>query len=98
MSDTGTRIPEVDPVGEALHSLRMSGTFYCRSELTAPWGVELPPMASVLMFHVMTSGRCWLEAEGAEPTLLQPGDLALVPHGEGHRLVSEPGMPAAKLF
>ena len=32
-----------DPLGEALHVLRMSGTFYCRSELTAPWGLDLPP-------------------------------------------------------
>ena len=34
----------VDPVGEALHFLRMSGTFYCRSEFTAPWGLALPAM------------------------------------------------------
>ena len=82
MSDPWT---PVDPLGEALHFLRMSGTFYCRSEFTAPWGLELPPMPGCLMFHVVTSGRCWLEVEGAEPRLLQPGDLALVPHGEGHR-------------
>jgi AraC-like DNA-binding protein len=88
----------VDPIGEALHFLRMSGTFYCRAEFTAPWGLALPAMKNCLMFHVVTSGRCWLEVEGAEPRQLQPGDLALVPHGEGHRLASEPGVPAAKLF
>jgi AraC-like DNA-binding protein len=88
----------VDPLGEALHFLRMSGTFYARSELTEPWGVALPPMSDFLMFHVVTSGRCWLEVEGAEGRLLHPGDLALVPHGEGHRLVSKPGGPAADLF
>ena len=33
-----------------------------------------------------------------EPRLLRPGDLALVPHGEGHRLVSAPGVPAVGLF
>ena len=88
----------VDPLGEALHFLRMSGTFYARSELTEPWGLTLPPMDEFLMFHVVTSGRCWLEVEGAERRLLQPGDLALVPHGQGHRLVSEPGGPAADLF
>jgi len=88
----------VDPLGEALHFLRMSGTFYCRSEFTAPWALALPPMSGCLMFHVVTSGRCWLEVEGAEQRLLQPGDLALVPHGEGHRLASEPGIAAAKLF
>jgi AraC-like DNA-binding protein len=49
------------------------------------------------MFHVVTSGRCWLEVDG-EATCLQPGDLALLPHGEGHVLASEPGARAAALF
>ena len=88
----------VDPLGEALHFLNMSGVFYTRSEFTAPWGLALPAFPDCLMFHVVTSGRCWLEIEGADPRLLQPGGLALVPHGEGHRLLSEPGVPAAKLF
>jgi AraC-like DNA-binding protein len=87
----------VDPLGEALHFLRMSGTFYCRSELTAPWALALPAASGCLSFHVVTAGRCWLEVEGAEPFPLQPGDLALVPHGEGHRLSSAPGVPAPRL-
>jgi AraC-like DNA-binding protein len=87
-----------DPVGEALHNLRMDSSLYTRSEFTAPWGLALPPLPGHLMFHVVTSGRCWLEVEGAEPRTLQPGDLALVSQGEGHRLASEPGAAAAKLF
>ena len=86
--------PPVDPLGEALHALRMNGAFYCRSELTAPWGLTLPPMPAYVWFHVVTSGRMWLEAGDAERRLLGPGDLALVPHGEGHVLRSEPGAPA----
>ena len=39
-----------------------------------------------------------LEVEGCEGHVLEPGDFALVPHGAGHRLASEPGVPAAKLF
>jgi AraC-like DNA-binding protein len=50
------------------------------------------------MFHVVTSGRCWLEVAGAEPRPLQPGDLALVPHGAGHALASAPGVAGAPLF
>lgn len=50
------------------------------------------------MFHVVTSGRCWLEGEEVGPHLLEPGVFALVPHGEGHRLLSTPGVAAAKLF
>jgi AraC-like DNA-binding protein len=86
--------PPADPLGDALHLLRMNGAFYCRSELTAPWGLTLPPMPAYLWFHVVTSGRMWLEAGDGEARLLGPGDLALVPHGEGHVLRSEPGAAA----
>jgi AraC-like DNA-binding protein len=88
----------VDPLGEALYFLRMSGTFYSCCELSAPWGLTLPPFPGAMMFHVVTAGRCWLEVSGADRRLLQPGDLALVPHGEGHRLTSEPDAPAPGLF
>lgn len=89
--------PIAEPLGKALHFLRMSGVFYCRSEFTAPFGLALPSMQGCLMFHFVTSGRCWLEVDATQ-RLLQPGDLALVPHGEGHRLVSERGVLAAPLF
>jgi AraC-like DNA-binding protein len=88
----------LDSLGEALHVLRMRGTFYSRCELTAPWGLILPAFPESMMFHVVTSGRCWLEVDGAEPRLLQPGDLGLVPHAEGHRLASEPGVAGVDLF
>jgi AraC-like DNA-binding protein len=83
-----------DPLGEALHFLRMNGAFYCRSELSAPWGLTLPPMPGYLWFHVVVSGRLWLEAGGDTARTVGPSDLALVPHGEGHVLRSEPGAPA----
>jgi len=88
----------VDPLGETLHFLRMSGVMYCRSEFTAPWALALPAFEDCLMFHVVTSGRCRLEVEECDDRVLQPGDFALVPHGAGHRLASEPGVPAARLF
>ena len=88
----------VDPLGEALHFLHMSGVFYTRSEFTAPWALALPAFPDCLMFHVVTSGQCWVEIEDAEPQLLQTGDLALVPHGEGHQILSEHGVPPGKLF
>ena len=87
-----------DPLGEALHFLRMSGVVYSRSELTAPWGLDLPAMPDCVMFHVLTSGRCWLEIEGAESRTLQPGEFTLVPHGEGHRISDAKGSPTVKLF
>jgi AraC-like DNA-binding protein len=38
-----------------------------------------------------------LQIDGEEGCLLQPGDLAIVPHGQGHRLSSERGVAAPEL-
>ncbi len=86
--------PPADPLGEALHFLRMNGAYYCRSELTAPWGLTIPPTPGYLWFHVVTSGRLWLETGDEERDWIQLGDLALVPHGDGHVLRSDPGVAA----
>jgi AraC-like DNA-binding protein len=87
-----------DPLGEALHLVRMNGAFYCRSELTAPWGLTLPPMPAYMWFHVVTAGGVWLETDEADATFLRPGDFALVSHGQGHRLRSEPGAAAPDIL
>ena len=90
--------PSVDPLGEALHFLRMSGSFYCRSEVTAPWSVTMPVVDDCLMFHVVTGGECWIAVPGVEPRLLRSGDFALVPHGQGHAFYSDAAVPAVALF
>jgi AraC-like DNA-binding protein len=86
--------PTADPLGDALHFLRMSGAFYCRSELTDPWGLSLPALPDYLWFHVVTAGSMWLELPAAEPERLERGEMALVTHGTGHTLRGEPGAPA----
>jgi AraC-like DNA-binding protein len=86
-----------DPLGAALHFLRMTGIFYSRCELTAPWGLTLPVFQDCMMFHVVTEGKLLLEVDGAR-SWLRKGDLALVPHGEGHRLLGEENAPAPGLF
>ena len=87
--------PVADPLGEALHVLRMDGVFYCRSELGEPWGMTLPATPGCLWFHVVTSGGCRLTVEGGgggrgTEHVLRPGELALVPHGAGHVLRHAP--------
>jgi Cupin len=88
----------VDPLGEALHFLRMTGVLYCRGEFTAPWAIAFPAFDDCLMFHVVTSGRCVLEIDGCEDHVLQSGHFALVPHGTGHRLTSEHGVTPVSLL
>src|SRR5918992_4000167 len=93
LMDVPDPFPPADPLGEALHFLRMNGAYYCRSELTAPWGLTLPATPGYLWFHVVTAGRMRLETRD-QASAIQLGDLALVPHGEGHVLRSEPGAAA----
>jgi len=99
MLRTNTKIPTLsDPLGETLHFLRLTGTLYSRAELTAPWGVELPAFENCMMFHIITSGSCWLEIKGEEPRLLQQGSLVLIPHGQGHTIRNSPNDKAVPLF
>ncbi|WP_106398636.1 AraC family transcriptional regulator [Actinocorallia populi] len=87
-----------DPLGEVLHQLRLTGTLYCRAELTAPWGVEVPELPGSMTLQVVTAGRCLLEVGDAEPIPLRQGSLTLIPHGVPHRLRSGPGAGIVPLF
>ena len=87
-----------DPLGEALHALRLSGAFFCRSELKAPWGIELPPMPDSLMFHIVTGGSAWITFTNGEQVQLETGDFALLPQGRGPAVVDTPGTHATNLF
>ncbi len=80
----------VPAVANALRSITITGVFYCPSYLHEPWGGTVPPMPGCVWFHAVTSGRCVLVV-GDQRVELQSGDLALVPHGAGHRI--EAGSP-----
>ena len=87
-----------DPLSEILHLMRMGGTFYALSELTSPWSIAMPPLEGTMMFHFVTEGRAWLEVPGEPARELEPGTLALVPHGQGHRMASRLDLPPVDLF
>jgi len=95
---TVNNLGPTDPLGEALHLLRLSTTFYCRSELSAPWSIELPAFEDGMMFHIVTRGNLWLEVEGEKPRLLQQGSLTLIPHGLGHIIRSDTADKPVALF
>ncbi len=91
-------LPAADPLGESLHLLRLTGTLYCRAELTAPWGVEVPPLDSCMVLVVVTAGRCVLETDGTAPRTLDAGSVALLTRGAAHTMRSAAGAPVAPLF
>ncbi len=87
-----------DPLGEALHTLRLRGAFYGHTHVTAPWALEMPALDDCLSFHVLTEGTCTIEVDGHPAIELRSGDLALVPHGRGHVLTSVAGLrPAGRV-
>lgn len=87
-----------DPLAEALHFMRMEGVFYCRSELTAPWGIAMPPLPDSVYFHVVTSGEFWLVDAAGDERLVRAGDFVVVPHGRGHDAVDSIGSSAISVF
>src|SRR5437016_530849 len=64
-----------DPVSELLHVVRVRSTVYCRSLMRSPWGFGVEAHGNPA-FHVVTSGRCWLEIDAeADQTALAAGAL-----------------------
>ena len=99
MNDIQRAFPTLaDPLGETLYQLRLDGSLYALSELTAPWGIDMPALPGKMMFHIVTSGSCWLQVADTQLIELQAGSLALLPHGLGHRLLAEPDSDSQPFF
>ncbi len=90
-----------DVLSDVLGSLRLEGTVFCRSELSAPWGMAIPA-GTLAHFHVIERGSCWLRLRGEpRPIALAGGDLVVIPHGQGHTLSDTPHtrpVPLGKLM
>jgi len=89
--------PPIPPLGEALRCVEVSGVFYCPSEMSEPWGVELPPMDDCVWFHAVIEGSCTLEVDG-ERQEIRVGDLVVIPHGAGHRAWGAEEAPTPSVF
>ena len=90
MNDYQREFPNLsDPLGETLYQLRLNGSLYGLSALSAPWGMSMPVLPGKMMFHIVTEGECWLQVGDSEPLLLRQGSLALIPHGRGHLLADK---------
>ena len=82
-----------DALTEVLRDLRLVQSFYCHSELTAPWGLGLPPEDHAV-FHFVADGEAWLQGPGGAATRLGKGDFVLVAPGVAHSVSSAIGVPS----
>ncbi len=88
----------MDALTDILNTLRMHGSLYFRTELSAPWGVAVPEKGKAARFHIAIRGQCWLHVEGKEqPIFLSNGDLVIIPHGAAHILSDGPETTARPL-
>ena len=87
----------MDALSEVLQAVRLQGTLYFSTEFGGPWGVCVPSHGRVARFHLVVRGSCWIRVEGGDPVRLDVGDLALVPHGSTHDLLSSPTATPTRL-
>src|SRR5215469_4713655 len=86
----------LDVLSDVLGLLRLRGQVYCRTQLTAPWGLIFS--ADQAQFHVVERGSFLLQPDGSRETIaVSEGDLVLLPHGRGHRLLSSPDSKAVPI-
>jgi AraC-like DNA-binding protein len=88
--------PDLDLLSPVLQDLRLVRASYCRTDMTAPWGVQIPRQDGVC-FHFVVDGGCWLRLQSQEPFWIGPGDVALLPRGIGHAIADAPTTPARPL-
>lgn len=76
----------MDALTDILNTLRLSSSLYFRTELTSPWGIEVPAHSNVARFHIVIRGQCWLQIDGDEGIHMSNGDLVVIPHGASHTI------------
>ncbi|CUH80706.1 AraC family transcriptional regulator [Tropicibacter naphthalenivorans] len=83
--------PTGDPLGEILHLLKLTGTFYCQSRMTAPWGIAIPGFPEVMSFLVVIDGTARLQVGTDAPFEVTKGELVLMTGGAPISLSSDAG-------
>lgn len=86
----------MDALTDILQDLRLSWSFYARSDLSAPWGLAFSTKDGP-SFHIIVKGRAFLRID-TQSIPLQTGDLVLLPHGTTHQLASAREGPAIPIM
>ena len=82
-------------VSQVLDLVRLSGAIFFRSDFRAPWSYTSPPTqelagalppgaGSLVMFHIVVEGRCWVAMDDGIRHDLSRGDVVVMPYGDAH--------------
>jgi AraC-like DNA-binding protein len=80
----------------ALAQIQLSGAIFLRGEYTESWAYEslpsqdaaavlAPEAVRIVLFHVLVSGSCWVEA-GSHKVWAHEGDVIVLPYNDQHRM------------
>ncbi|MDB4972810.1 MAG: cupin [Myxococcaceae bacterium] len=75
-----------DPYERWLHSLRLTGLFYCQSLLSAPWALRLPAQPGCACFHLAHREPFWIDFEDGKVERIEAGDFVLITQSSGHAM------------
>src|SRR5215831_9470865 len=87
----------MDVLSEVLKAIKLDGAFFYNAEFTAPWSVREPRSIAfaphfsrsgghVIIYHLITEGRCTARLEDDKPIDVGSGDIVIFPHGDAHIL------------
>jgi AraC-like DNA-binding protein len=87
----------MDALSEVLKAIKLDAAFFYNAEFTAPWSFREPRSevvaphfapggGHVIIYHLLTEGRCTASIEGGKPISACSGDIVIFPHGDAHIL------------
>jgi AraC-like DNA-binding protein len=82
-------------VPQVLDLVRLSGAIFFRSEFRSPWaysapsgdqmaGVLPPNKGSLVMFHIVADGECWVALQDGVRHEVRRGDVIVLPYGDAN--------------
>lgn len=81
-------------IDELFAELRLQSVVFSRMTLRGDWGFDKDALRGA-PFHLVVSGEAWVVGgRDHPPRRLGPGDVAILSHGDAHRLLSRPGASA----
>jgi AraC-like DNA-binding protein len=87
----------MDVLSEVLKAIKLDGALFYNAEFTAPWSFREPRSIAfaphfsrsgghVIIYHLITEGRCIARLEDDNPVDIRSGDIVIFPHGDAHIL------------
>jgi AraC-like DNA-binding protein len=94
VASNGIRDP-FEVVPRVLDLVRLTGAIFFRSDFRAPWAYTSPPTlelagalppgtGSLVMFHIIAEGRCWVALNDGVKHEVSRGDVVVMPYGDAH--------------